>query len=407
MLSDEVETAQTVSLMDELSEQDAAHRLVIDATARALDEDGLTFDASPLEKTVAIYWFLKRSIRYVPTEGTSPLVDQTLIPPATLLAMPDPEGDCPQFSMLASAMLRVCCIPSFYKTIAAAEEYPNTYSHIYNMVDVGGGSFMPFDSSNGPAPGAEFAHPYKARVWPQIRKITCDGTAPSRDRGVTSDRAPATMGRPVTRDAAGSFQPRQVTKGNRAMQRMRNAPVGNRNAILRRGLQHGHLFYPLQGLRRLGQDDGSDIADTFSSGPGSATPDYYTPATTSGPTCGVDIACGSNPTAAELANAGFPLATAIATAPSPVTGNSSPSPTTLAAALAADATQLVSPIIKAATQQQPYYITNPQTGQSVLYNPNTGGTAGTFGASLSSLSPTTILIGVVLIGALAMFSGKK
>ena len=403
MLSDEVETAQTVSWMDELAEADAAHRLIIDATARALDEAGLTLESPPLEKAVAVYWFLKRTIRYVPTPGTSPLVDQTLIPPATLLAMRDPEGDCPQFSMLAAAMFRVCCIPSFFKTIAADGDYPNTYSHIYNMVEIGAGCFMPFDSSNGPAPGAEFARPWKARVWPQIRKITCDGSAASRDRSVTSDRAPAISGRPVTRDAAGGIQPRRVTKGNR-MQRVSTAHRGNRNIVLRRGLQGGHLFFPLQGLGDVNCDQDGNCYDTSTG--------VYTPATidmtpvSTGPTCGVDIACGSNPTAQELANAGFPLATAIATAPSPLTGNSSPSPTTLAAALAADATQLASPIIKAATQVAPYYITNPQTGQSVLYNPNTGGVGASLGASLSSLSPTTILIGIVVLGALA-FAGKK
>ena len=70
------------------------------------------------------------------------------------------------------------------------------------------------------------------------------------------------------------------------------------------------------------------------------------------------------------------------------------------------ASAVASPIIKAATQVAPYYITNPQTGQSVLYNPNTGGVGASLGASLSSLSPTTILIGIVVLGALA-FAGKK
>lgn len=173
MLSDEVETAQTVHMMDELAEADAAHRLVIEATYRALDQAGLNLESSDYAKAVAVFWFLKRTIRYVPTPGTSPLVDQTLIPPATLLAMPDPEGDCPQFSMLASAMMKVLCVPCLYKTIAADEAFPDTYSHIYNIVRIAPGRFMPFDSSNGPEPGAEYSRAFKRRVWPQVHKTKC------------------------------------------------------------------------------------------------------------------------------------------------------------------------------------------------------------------------------------------
>jgi hypothetical protein len=379
MLSDEVETAQTVAFMDELAEADAAHRLIIEATHKALSDAGLSLEAAPLDKTIAIYWFLKRTIRYVPTPGTSPLVDQTLIPPATLLAMPDPEGDCPQFSMLACAMLRVCCIASYFKTIAADDQYPETYTHIYNVVDVGHGGLLPFDSSNGPAPGAEFARPGKTRVWPQLRAVTC---------------------------APRSTAPRE----GKTMQHTRSYPGGQRNSVLRRGLRGGtgsHLFFPLSGLRRLGQDEGTlacdqdgNCYDTSSGLQIASSLDQPT-----GPTCGVDIACGSNPTAGELAAAGFPLATAVATAPSPVTGNASPSPTTLLSALAADATQLVSPILKAATQQAPYYITNPATGQAALYNPNTGTFAGSVSTALSSISPTMIVIALGLVAALA-FAGK-
>jgi transglutaminase-like putative cysteine protease len=193
MLSDEVETAQTVHMMDELADADAAHRLVIEATYRALDEAGRTLESSDYEKAVAVFWFLKRTIRYVPTPGTSPLVDQTLIPPATLLAMPDPEGDCPQFSMLASAMLRVLCVPCFYKTIAADQDYPDTYSHIYNVVRVGAGRFMPFDSSNGPEPGAEYSPAFKRRIWPQVLKTKC-----GRNRlGDAGDSVSSTIGSAV------------------------------------------------------------------------------------------------------------------------------------------------------------------------------------------------------------------
>ncbi|MGB6477436.1 MAG: hypothetical protein WBF04_25565, partial [Candidatus Sulfotelmatobacter sp.] len=225
MLSDEVETAQTIAMMDELADADAAHRLVIEATANALDQAGISLDAGTEAKTNAVYWWLKKTIRYIPTPGTSPLVDQTLIPPASLLAMPDPEGDCPQFSMLAQAMLRVCCIRSFFKTIAADPDFPETYTHVYNVVEIAPDRFTAFDSSNGPAPGAEYAHRLKERVWPQIRKMKCQ------PRGGDSLSA----------------------KGNEAMVKNYRRNPSNRNVTLRSRMNGtSHLFYPLQGLGRMG-----------------------------------------------------------------------------------------------------------------------------------------------------------
>lgn len=173
MQSDDVETAQTIAYMEELSSFDAGERSVVDATHRALEESGLDMTASPIEKAKAIFWWLKRTIRYVPTPATSPLVDQTLIAPSAMLGMKDPEGDCPQFSMLADAMFRNCCVTCLYKTIAAAPEFPTIFSHVYNVVEIAPGTWMPFDSSNGPAPGAEFAAPTKKRVWPRTVPDGC------------------------------------------------------------------------------------------------------------------------------------------------------------------------------------------------------------------------------------------
>ena len=119
MRSDDEETAQTVSYMDELAAADANDPAVIAATAEALDAADMDVNASPLQKAHAVFWFLKRTVRYVPTPGTSPLVDQTLITPTAILAMPEPIGDCPQFSMLAAAMFRVLCMECLFVTIAA------------------------------------------------------------------------------------------------------------------------------------------------------------------------------------------------------------------------------------------------------------------------------------------------
>lgn len=173
MLSDEVETAQTIAYMEELAAFDAGEQHVIACAHEAMKDANLDpATANAFSKACAIFWWLKNHIRYVPTPATSPWVDQTLIAPSVLVQMQDPEGDCAQFSMLAAAMCRIFCVPCSFKTIAADPKYPTIYSHVYNVVDVGM-CVMPFDSSNGPEPGAEYAIQCKARVWPQTLADDC------------------------------------------------------------------------------------------------------------------------------------------------------------------------------------------------------------------------------------------
>ncbi len=165
MASDDTETAQTVHYMDVLAAEDANSPAVEAAAAEALDEAGLNADSPAYEKACAVYWWLQRTIRYVPTPGTSVFVDQTLITPCAMLAMEEPIGDCPQFSMLAAAIFRVLNMDCLFVTIAADERFPDQWSHVYNTVEVYPGQYLPFDSSNGPEPGAEYSRPFKRKVW--------------------------------------------------------------------------------------------------------------------------------------------------------------------------------------------------------------------------------------------------
>jgi hypothetical protein len=168
--SDDRETAQTVRIMEEFVIRDAKDPAVIAATAEALADAGISQDADPVHKAVAVFWWLKSNIEYVSTPGINPLVDQTLITPTALLAMPDRRGDCAQFSMLAAAMLDNCGIPSHFKTVAAEPADPSQFSHVYNVAEVYPATLLPFDSSNADAPGAEVAKPFKSKVWKAKRK---------------------------------------------------------------------------------------------------------------------------------------------------------------------------------------------------------------------------------------------
>jgi hypothetical protein len=347
MMSDDIETAQTVSFMDEIAATDANDAAVRNATAEALDDAGIDERASAMEKATAVYWWLKRTITYVPTPGTSPLVDQTLITPCTVLAMPDPIGDCPQFSMLAAAMFRVLCMDSMFVTIAAEPGFPDLWSHIYNTVEVFPGQYMPFDSSNGPEPGAEYAEPYKRRVWPRIIPGRC------------SERSKEAMLR--------------KTYAARAIPTMRNRAL--RGAL-------GDLQC---------DSDGNcyDSGTLVSAGNVCTDPSCMM----SGPNVNL------NDPALQMDSSGGSLSPG-GSYSSPSSASSSPSWLT---ALINDVGSIGSSALKASTQKQPYYITGPN-GQAVLYNPNTGTVAGT--SAIGTVSPTIILFGILGLGAVALLSKK-
>ena len=351
MQSDDVETAQTVTFMDEIAAAESTAPAVIGATHEALDQAGLDQTADPLAITQAVYWWLKRTIRYVPTPGTSPLVDQTLIEPTAVLAMPEPIGDCPQFSMLAAAMLRVCCINSLFVTIAAEPKFPDQWSHIYNTVEVRPGRFLPFDSSNGPEPGAEFAKPFKRRVWPRVKPAACS-----------------------------------PTKENRPMLRTVYAPNPNRRGMRNRALRGtmGTLQCDTDGNC---YDDGTNVT-------GNLTLDEINASAGPG-----DCAYGSNGAGCNPA-AFMPGLTPGGTAPS------GPNTASVLTTLINDAAGIAAPLVRSATQASPYYVTNPATGQAALYNPNTGTFAAATSA-LGSISPTVLVLGALFVGGLALFSGKK
>jgi hypothetical protein len=181
--TDEAVTAQSVTLMQWLDDRDSGSPAVI----RAAWECARGLPANPRVEEIAdaAYKWAHEHVRYVHEQDMAApfshldrfTYDQTLIAPAALLAMPQPEGDCPDFSMLVASILDVFGLQSYYKTIAADPNNPDLYSHIYVVVDTAGGGFHPLkhrwypeDASNAPLAGVEFAHPFKAKVWPNKKK---------------------------------------------------------------------------------------------------------------------------------------------------------------------------------------------------------------------------------------------
>lgn len=122
------------------------------------------------EKANAIFNWVKRNVRFVRDssilEGIGIRgVDEALIAPDRLLTMPKPQGDCDDFTQVASAMLWRAGIRNSIITIAADKSDPHLFSHVYNQVDTEEGQTVAFDSSHGPRMGWEAPRYFRKKVW--------------------------------------------------------------------------------------------------------------------------------------------------------------------------------------------------------------------------------------------------
>jgi transglutaminase-like putative cysteine protease len=123
--STETQTARTVAAMNGMALRDATTLAVVRATQQALH--GLPYDARPSEKAARIFWWVKEHVRF----RDDPVADELLLAPSLLLAMPQPEGDCDDFSMLTAAMLTAARVPWVFVTVAADHTDPARFSHVY------------------------------------------------------------------------------------------------------------------------------------------------------------------------------------------------------------------------------------------------------------------------------------
>lgn len=170
--NDEEATAQTIALMSHFAREDAYHETLrtaaLAATAAA---------RTPQEAAAGIWQWIRSRVQYVEDsrpalglDGIAPADAEVLIRPVDLLAMPQPMGDCDDFSMLCASMLLAVDIEPHFKTIAAEPGYPDQYSHVFVAAVLPGGQLLPLDCSHGPAPGWEAPATGKSRLWPVLAR---------------------------------------------------------------------------------------------------------------------------------------------------------------------------------------------------------------------------------------------
>lgn len=123
--STEMQTARTISRMTRLAAAGARSTPVAAALAAALD--GLEAQAPASAKARRIFWWVKDHVAF----RDDPAQDELLLSPELLLAMPQPAGDCDDFSTLTAALLTAAGIPWEFVTVAADRSEPQRFSHVY------------------------------------------------------------------------------------------------------------------------------------------------------------------------------------------------------------------------------------------------------------------------------------
>jgi hypothetical protein len=151
-----VDTIQQMMALARVSSHSSKITSIVDSLIRNLPKK-----PSQLDLVRAIYWWIKNHIAFKQDEeilgehlGYQDVNQELLIAPDLLLSMPNPTGDCDDFSVLAASFMLACKIPVWFVAVAVDQEQPKRYSHVYCKV-LADGEIIPFDASHGTTLGWE------------------------------------------------------------------------------------------------------------------------------------------------------------------------------------------------------------------------------------------------------------
>lgn len=162
----DIATARTIERMRAIVDEDRRHSSII-RLAREL-----CGGRPGVECVEAVHrWVRDRVVFVQDSELAAPLgfvepgLAEVLVRPVHLLRMPQPMGDCDDFSMLAAAILRAAGIDVSFATVGADKDSPDRYSHVYVVAHLPEGD-VPVDASHGRYAGWEAPNLYgKFREW--------------------------------------------------------------------------------------------------------------------------------------------------------------------------------------------------------------------------------------------------
>jgi hypothetical protein len=117
--------------------------------------------------------FQRDEITGAPVEKILPVwqpIVEALIRPVDQALLPRPIGDCDDFAMYGAAHLLSAGVPCSFVTVAADDNQPGMYSHVYLVAYPKSGQYagrrVPMDLSHGDFLGWEYSNPTRKREWP-------------------------------------------------------------------------------------------------------------------------------------------------------------------------------------------------------------------------------------------------
>jgi len=174
---DDANTSQTIELMREFAAADANTPQVQAATRQA------TQGAQGSAAARSIFEWIKARVRFQEDATTALLAGlpepdsaEVLIRPADILRMPQPAGDCDDFTMLAVSMLSAAGLPARIKAIEQDEDRPGFFSHVFAETHIDG-AWRAFDTSHGSEIGWSATPTGKVKTW-EVQSMAALGAIP-------------------------------------------------------------------------------------------------------------------------------------------------------------------------------------------------------------------------------------
>lgn len=172
--NNDVSTRHTIQVMRQLAHRYSRDPAVVQAVNQAVSAGART----QRDIASAIFYWVRGNVRFVEDEelmyqqlGIEPLQldKELLIVPPVLLAMPTPQGDCDDFSLLIASMLLCAGMRAYFVTVAADKEDARKFSHIYICACLEDeGTHLCLDAGNRlsmVAPGWEASEITRKAIW--------------------------------------------------------------------------------------------------------------------------------------------------------------------------------------------------------------------------------------------------
>ena len=152
--NNDVSTHATITQMRQYAHQCARHPVVVNAVIDALGGAA----RSQRDIADALFYWVRHNVQFTEDEELmyeslgvpiQSLDKELLILPPVLLTMPQPMGDCDDYSLLLASMLLCCGMRPYFVTVAADADDLRKWSHIYVMTYLQDeGKYMCLDAGN-------------------------------------------------------------------------------------------------------------------------------------------------------------------------------------------------------------------------------------------------------------------